>query len=164
VYFVVFDMDLDTRTPLILGRPFLSTANANIDVGAREIRLNINGEEERFTFKPKVERCSQVRMIGRKISDLVQKEKVAPTKPKVDSLITTMWKHWEQDKAFNGRHQPKKSKLIKKAKGEKKTKIKNTPAKASPTSSPPKKTKKVWRVKSASSEPSTPGPDEPKIN
>jgi hypothetical protein len=74
-----------------------------------------------------------------------------------------MRKHWEQDKAFNGCHQLKKSKPINKAKGGKKTEIENTPAKASPTSSPPKKTK-VWRVKRASSESSTPGPDEPKIN
>jgi hypothetical protein len=95
VDFVVLDMDVDTRMPLILGRPFLSTANANIIVGAREICLNINGEEERFTFKPKVEQCSQVRMIDRKNSDLVQEDEVAPTKPKV--------------KVFNGRHQPKKS-------------------------------------------------------
>jgi hypothetical protein len=93
-----------------------------------------------------------------------KKEKVAPTKPKVDSLITTMRKHWEQDKAFNRCHQLKKSKEINKAKGGKKTEIKNTPVKASPASSPPKKTKQVWRVKIASSESSTPGPGEPKIN
>jgi hypothetical protein len=93
-----------------------------------------------------------------------KKEKVAPTKPKVDSLITTMRKHWEHDKAFNRHHQPMKSKAINKDKGEKKTEIKNIPAKASPTSSPPKKTKKVWRVKRASSESSTPGPDDPMIN
>jgi hypothetical protein len=55
VDFVVLDMDVDTRTPLILRRPFLSTTNANIDVGAGDILLNINSEEERFTFKPKVE-------------------------------------------------------------------------------------------------------------
>jgi hypothetical protein len=53
VDFVVLDMDVNTRMPLILGGPFLSTANANIDVGAGEIRLNINSEEERFTFRPK---------------------------------------------------------------------------------------------------------------
>jgi hypothetical protein len=93
-----------------------------------------------------------------------KKEKIALTKPKVDNLITTMRKHWEQDKAFNARHQPKKSKPINKAKGGNKTEIKNTPAKASPTSSPPKKTKKVRHVKRASSESSTPEPDEPKIN
>jgi hypothetical protein len=55
VDFVVLDMDVDTRTPLILWRPFLSTTNANIDVGVGEICLNISGEEEWFTFKPKVE-------------------------------------------------------------------------------------------------------------
>jgi hypothetical protein len=148
VDFIVLDMDVDTRTPLILSRPFLSTTNAIIDVVAGEIRHNINGDEEQFTFKPKVEQCSQVRMVDRKI--YVQEDKVAPTKPNV--------------KAFSGRHQPKKAKEINKAKGEKKTKIKNTPAKASPTSAPPKRTKKVWCVKRASSEPSSLGPDESKIN
>ena len=38
--FVVLDMEFDTKTPLVLGRPFLSMANAHIDVGAREIQLN----------------------------------------------------------------------------------------------------------------------------
>jgi hypothetical protein len=69
-------------------------------------------------------------MIDRKNSTLVQEEKVAPTEPKV--------------KAFNGHHQPKKSKTINQAKGERKMEIKNTPPKAPLTSSPPKKTKKVW--------------------
>jgi len=55
VDFVVLDMEVDTKTPLILGRPFLSTAEANIDVGAREVHLNINGRRETFAFKPKVE-------------------------------------------------------------------------------------------------------------
>jgi hypothetical protein len=148
VDFTVLDMDVDTRMPLFFGRPFLSTANANVDVGARVNRLNINGEKERFTFKPKVKQCSQVRMVDRKISNHVQEDEVAPTKPKM--------------KAFNGRYRPKKE--TNKAKGEKKTESKNTPAKASPTSSPPKKTKKVWHVKRESSESSTPGPDESKIN
>jgi hypothetical protein len=71
VDFIVLDMDVDTRTPLILERTFLSISNANINVGAREIYLNINDEEERFTFKPKLEQCSQVQMIDRKISNLV---------------------------------------------------------------------------------------------
>ena len=37
VNFVVLDMEVDTKTPLILGRPFFSIANADIDVGAGEI-------------------------------------------------------------------------------------------------------------------------------
>ena len=43
VDFVVLDMEVDAKTPLILGRLLLSTANAHIDVGAGEIQLNING-------------------------------------------------------------------------------------------------------------------------
>ena len=43
VDFVVLDMEVATKMPLILGRPFLSTAKAHIDVGAGEIQLNING-------------------------------------------------------------------------------------------------------------------------
>ena len=37
VDFVVLDMEVHAKTPLILGRPFLSIANAHVDVGAGEI-------------------------------------------------------------------------------------------------------------------------------
>ena len=50
VDFIILDMQVDAKTPLILGRPFLSTANAHIDVGAGEIQHNINGQQEKFTF------------------------------------------------------------------------------------------------------------------
>ena len=62
VDFVVLDMDISKDTPLILGRPFLSTAGAQINVGAREICFNINGKEERFPFQPKVEQCSMIKI------------------------------------------------------------------------------------------------------
>ena len=58
VDFVVLDMHPDSKVSLILGRPFLSTANAHIDVGAGEIKFTINGKEERFAFKPQPEQCS----------------------------------------------------------------------------------------------------------
>lgn len=64
VDFVVLDMEVDTKTPLILGRPFLSTANSHIDVRAREIQLNINGQKEKFSFQPKIEQCSQVKAVN----------------------------------------------------------------------------------------------------
>jgi hypothetical protein len=51
--FVVLEMDVCRQTPLILGRPFLSTAGTMIDVATRIINLNISGKEETFTFKPK---------------------------------------------------------------------------------------------------------------
>jgi len=52
VDFVVLDMSPDSKVFIILRRPFLSTANAHIDVGKGEIKFNINGKEEDFTFKP----------------------------------------------------------------------------------------------------------------
>jgi hypothetical protein len=52
VDFVVLDMHPDSRVSLILGRPFLSTANARINVGGGEITFEINGKEEKFSFKP----------------------------------------------------------------------------------------------------------------
>ena len=58
VDFVVLDIQEDMKTPLILGRPFLRTTNAHIDVGAREIKFHINGKEERFAFKPRPKQCS----------------------------------------------------------------------------------------------------------
>jgi hypothetical protein len=44
--FVVLDMHPDSKVSLILGRPFLSTANAHIDIGKGEIKFTINGQEE----------------------------------------------------------------------------------------------------------------------
>jgi hypothetical protein len=61
VDFVVLEMDVCRQTPLILGRPFLSTAGATIDVVAGIIKLNNSGKEETFTFKPKgAVQCNQV--------------------------------------------------------------------------------------------------------
>ncbi|KAJ1257363.1 hypothetical protein BS78_K086200 [Paspalum vaginatum] len=59
VDFVVLDMEIDSKMPLILRRPFLSTAEATIDVGARQVHLNINGRRQTFAFKPKVEHVRQ---------------------------------------------------------------------------------------------------------
>jgi hypothetical protein len=59
--FMVLKMDVCRQILLILGRPFLSTTRATIDVAARIIKLNINRKEEASTFKPKVtEKCNQV--------------------------------------------------------------------------------------------------------
>jgi hypothetical protein len=53
VDFVVLEMDVCCQILLILGRPFLSTTGATIDVAAGIIKLNISGNEETLTFKPK---------------------------------------------------------------------------------------------------------------
>jgi hypothetical protein len=71
VDFVVLDMHLDSKVSLILGRPFLSTANAHIDVGKGEIKFTINGQEEQFAFKSKQELNSSAKMVDQdKIEDV----------------------------------------------------------------------------------------------
>ena len=66
--FVILDMEVDAEIPLILGRPFLSMTTAHFDTGVRVIQLNINLHKERFGFKPKDERCSQIKSFNRKES------------------------------------------------------------------------------------------------
>jgi hypothetical protein len=48
------------KPPLILGRPFLKTMGATIDVGKGEIMFDINGERSSFTFRPRLEACNMI--------------------------------------------------------------------------------------------------------
>jgi hypothetical protein len=52
VDFVVLEMGEREKTPLILGRPFLKTVGATINVGKEEIMFDINGERSSFKFRP----------------------------------------------------------------------------------------------------------------
>jgi hypothetical protein len=45
VEFVILDMPEDIKVPLILGRPFLSTAHAQIDVFKRKISLRVGDDK-----------------------------------------------------------------------------------------------------------------------
>ena len=60
VDFVILDMGEGSKTPLILGRPFLKTARANIDVGKGEIKFDINGTTSEFKFRPRLEVCNMI--------------------------------------------------------------------------------------------------------
>ena len=48
--FVILDMGNDKDTPLILGRPFLNTANACIYVASGRIQFHLDGRKETFAF------------------------------------------------------------------------------------------------------------------
>nr|GEW33350.1 hypothetical protein [Tanacetum cinerariifolium] len=48
VDFIILDMPEDIKVPLILGRPFLSTANAKIDGFKRKITLRVREEQNNF--------------------------------------------------------------------------------------------------------------------
>jgi hypothetical protein len=78
VDFVVLEMEVCNQTPLILWRPFPSTAGAMIDVAAGIIKVNINGMEETFTFKMKgTEQCHQVRFTNGLERDAMTPDKKA---------------------------------------------------------------------------------------
>ena len=49
-YFIVLDMEEDRETPIILGRPFLATKRALIDVQKWELRQRVQDEEVRFSM------------------------------------------------------------------------------------------------------------------
>jgi hypothetical protein len=58
--FVVLEMGEREKPPLILGRPFLKTVGATIDVGNGEIMFDINGERSSFKFRPCLEVCNMI--------------------------------------------------------------------------------------------------------
>jgi hypothetical protein len=58
--FVVLEMGEREKLPLILGRPFLKTVGATIDVGKGDIMFDINGERSSFKFRPRLEACNMI--------------------------------------------------------------------------------------------------------
>jgi hypothetical protein len=60
VNFVMLNMGEREKPPLILGRPFLKTVGATIDVGKGEIKFDINGERSSFKFRPHLEVCNMM--------------------------------------------------------------------------------------------------------
>ena len=143
VDFVVLEMDVPKENPLILGRPFLSTADAQINVGAGEIRFNINGKEEKFDFRPKVEQCSMISVIYGRNKESIRQIIIEP--PQASQLPMPR---------FHANKSKRKEKVPKEKPA---PKPKNTPKpkKSTPSTSG----KKVWVPKAASSVSNAPGPD-----
>ncbi|GKB04439.1 DNA-directed DNA polymerase, partial [Tanacetum coccineum] len=54
--FVILDMPEDSRVPIILGRPFLATARAMIDVFNTKITLRVGGDEIIFDVDQSIKR------------------------------------------------------------------------------------------------------------
>jgi hypothetical protein len=92
VDFVVLDMEADAKVSIILGRPFLSTANARIDVGAGTIHLHINGKEETFAFKPRTEQCKMIHSFNEQVLNKAHVEAMVSLKsspPKASPFVFT---------------------------------------------------------------------------
>ncbi|GJZ15226.1 homeodomain-like protein [Tanacetum coccineum] len=65
VDFIIFDMPEDVKVPLILKRPFLSTAHAKIDVFKRKITLRVGDEKIIFkSVKPASSLIKRVYMLS----------------------------------------------------------------------------------------------------
>jgi hypothetical protein len=60
VDFVVLEMGEREKPLLILGRPFLKTVGATIDVGKGDFMFDINGERSSFKFRPRLEVCNMI--------------------------------------------------------------------------------------------------------
>ncbi|GJS80528.1 DNA-directed DNA polymerase [Tanacetum coccineum] len=54
--FVILDMREDSRIPIILGRPFLATASAMIDVFNKKITLRVGDDEVTFDIEQSIKR------------------------------------------------------------------------------------------------------------
>ncbi len=147
VDFMVLDMDTGKETPLILGRLFLSTAGANIDVGTGSIRFHINGKEEKFEFQPRTEQCSMVRIKYGANPQKIQVVEVEP--PKTNSLVKFMQNFLEKETTM-----PMNRYWRTPVKSPAPAKKSEQPAQKKPSSAP--KSKKVWRKKPKMPTPSPP--------
>jgi hypothetical protein len=80
VDFVVLEMGEREKSSLILGRPFLKTVGATIDVGKGEIMFDINGERSSFKFRPRIEACNMIGVKGEPKKTEGLKKKKEPKK------------------------------------------------------------------------------------
>jgi hypothetical protein len=80
-------MHPDSKVSLILERPFLSTANAHIDVRKGEIKFTINGQEEQFAFKSKQELNPFAKMVNQ--------DKMEISSDAITSGIIRRIKYWK---------------------------------------------------------------------
>jgi hypothetical protein len=86
VDFVVLEMGEREKPPLILGRPFLKTVGATIDVRKGGIMFDINRERSSFKFRPRLEACNMIEVKNappqRRIVKEEPKKKEGPKKKK----------------------------------------------------------------------------------
>ncbi|GJX31340.1 putative reverse transcriptase domain-containing protein [Tanacetum coccineum] len=90
--FIILDMPEDIKVPLILGRPFLSTAHAKIDVYKRKITLRVREERIVFTsVKPASSLIKRVYMLSfREIIELNLEARLMLRRNQGDNLMPTI--------------------------------------------------------------------------
>ena len=87
-YFIVLDMEEDKEIPIILGRPFLATGRAMIDVQRGELKLRVQEEEVKFNVFEAVrhpaesDTCFMAEMV-----EAIVSSQSGPTDPLETSLV-----------------------------------------------------------------------------
>ncbi|XP_057994957.1 uncharacterized protein LOC131175264 [Hevea brasiliensis] len=77
--FVVLEMEEDVQIPIILGKPFLATDGAIIDVKNKQLTLKVGDEEVEFNLfkamkhKPEFDECLRVDIIDKLVEEEFQK-------------------------------------------------------------------------------------------
>ncbi|GJX72325.1 zinc finger BED domain-containing protein RICESLEEPER 2-like protein [Tanacetum coccineum] len=69
VDFIILDMPEDVNVPLILGRPFLSTAHDKVDVFKRKITLRIDFRRNQVDLEPTIE---EGKVVNEPMMDIVK--------------------------------------------------------------------------------------------
>ncbi|MBA0660713.1 hypothetical protein Goklo_012685 [Gossypium klotzschianum] len=72
VNFVVLDFEKDREMPILLGRPFLATSRATIDLEKNELTMRINGETKTFRCESHQSEENQ-RKLGEQLVDKCEK-------------------------------------------------------------------------------------------
>ncbi|MCH97349.1 hypothetical protein A2U01_0018343, partial [Trifolium medium] len=78
--FVILDMKEDAEVPLLLGRPFLATGRALIDVELGELMFRLDDEQvcfkvfEASKFHGKIPECFQVEVLEEVVKDVLEEE------------------------------------------------------------------------------------------
>jgi hypothetical protein len=97
--FVILDMEECVDTPVLLGRPFLATGRALIDVEMGDLMLRLNDESVNFKvfegmepYEKKKPKCFQVEASEKVVKDSSKDEAFMPTFPELKELPPN-WKY-----------------------------------------------------------------------
>ena len=102
---IVLDMEEDKSIPLIIGRGFLRTARAIIDVDGGMMTFRVGDDTVEFhlvnkiRYPPEVENCWMVEEIGK---PAVEKVNERPDYPTIDEYIEKMESNEAENKELSG--------------------------------------------------------------
>ncbi|XP_049406134.1 uncharacterized protein LOC125869734 [Solanum stenotomum] len=69
--FAILDCEIDGEIPIILGRPFLATERALVDVESRELKFRVNEDEVTFNVCKSMKHPSDIHVVS--IDDVIDK-------------------------------------------------------------------------------------------